>query len=44
MRRQTARANGLTGEEACTLTRYAGMSTHLHSIDLYGYNPDLDVS
>jgi arginase family enzyme len=35
--------NGLTGEEACTLTRYAGMSTHLHSMGLYGYNPDLDV-
>lgn len=35
--------NGLTGEEACMLTRYAGMSTHLYSMGLYGYNPDQDV-
>lgn len=35
--------NGLTGEEACMLTRYAGMSTHLYSMGLFGYNPDMDV-
>lgn len=35
--------NGLTGEEACMLTRYAGMSTHLNSFGLYGYNPDIDI-
>jgi arginase family enzyme len=34
--------NGLTGEEACTLTRFAGMSHRISSIGIYGYNPDLD--
>jgi formiminoglutamase len=36
--------NGLTGIEACTLTRYAGMSENLNSIAFYGYNPSDDVS
>jgi formiminoglutamase len=36
--------NGLTGVEACTLTRYAGMSENLNSIGFYGYNPSDDVS
>jgi formiminoglutamase len=36
--------NGLTGIEACTLTRYAGMSENLNSIGFYGYNPSDDVS
>jgi arginase family enzyme len=34
--------NGLTGEEACTLARYAGMSNKLSSFGFYGYQPDLD--
>jgi formiminoglutamase len=36
--------NGLTGIEACTLTRYAGMSENLNSIGFYGYNPSDDVN
>lgn len=35
--------NGLTGIEACTLTRFAGMSETLSSIGFYGYNPDEDI-
>ncbi len=35
--------NGLTGEDACILTRYAGMSSHLSTCGIYGYNPDLDT-
>ena len=35
--------NGLTGEEACILTRYAGMSNKLNSFGIYGYNPQDDV-
>ncbi|MEI2747685.1 MAG: formimidoylglutamase [Ferruginibacter sp.] len=35
--------NGLTGEEACILTRYAGMSSNLNSFGIYGYNPQQDV-
>jgi formiminoglutamase len=35
--------NGLTGIEACTLTRYAGMSENLNSIGFYGYKPSDDV-
>lgn len=34
--------NGFTGDEACMLTRYAGMSEHLTSLGIYGYDPDLD--
>ncbi|MES2704166.1 MAG: formimidoylglutamase [Bacteroidota bacterium] len=34
--------NGLTGEEACMLTRYAGMSEKLTSIGIYGYNEGND--
>ncbi len=34
--------NGLTGVEACTLTRYAGMSESLSSIGFYGYDADED--
>lgn len=30
--------NGLNGEEACLLTRYAGMSNNLSSFGIYGYN------
>jgi formiminoglutamase len=35
--------NGFTGEEACKLTRYAGMSTHLSSFGIYGYNHQADI-
>ncbi|HEX3024201.1 MAG TPA: formimidoylglutamase [Chitinophagaceae bacterium] len=34
--------NGFTGEEACTLMQYAGMSSNLSSIGIYGYAPELD--
>jgi formiminoglutamase len=34
--------NGFTGEEACTLLRYAGMSPNISSIGIYGYNPGRD--
>jgi formiminoglutamase len=34
--------NGFTGEEACSLSRYAGLSPTLTSLGIYGYNPDLD--
>lgn len=36
--------NGFTGEEACVLTRYAGMSNNMSSIGIYGYQPQLDVN
>ncbi|MGC4100254.1 formimidoylglutamase [Ferruginibacter sp.] len=35
--------NGFTGEEACMLTRYAGMSNNLSSFGIYGYLPQHDV-
>jgi arginase family enzyme len=35
----TISPNGLTGEEACALVRYAGMSPNVNSIGIYGYNP-----
>lgn len=35
--------NGFTGEEACILTRYAGMSSHVSSVGIYGYDPQQDV-
>lgn len=34
--------NGLSGEEACTLTRYAGMAENLSSLGIYGYNINED--
>ncbi len=36
--------NGFTGEEACVLARYAGMSNSLSSFGIYGYEPDKDVN
>ncbi|MES2430006.1 MAG: formimidoylglutamase [Bacteroidota bacterium] len=36
--------NGFTGEEACMLSRYAGMSNALNSFGIYGYNPQADVN
>lgn len=35
--------NGFTGEEACMLMQYAGMSQHMSSIGIYGYQPADDV-
>ncbi len=35
--------NGFTGEEACILTRYAGMSSSVTSFGIYGYQPQNDV-
>lgn len=35
--------NGLTGEETCQLTRYAGMSDKLSSFGIFGYNPAHDT-
>lgn len=34
--------NGFTGDEACMLTRYAGMSDNLSSFGIYGYKPEAD--
>ncbi len=34
--------NGLNGEEACLLLRYAGMSNTVTSIGIYGYNEQYD--
>ncbi len=34
--------NGFTGDEACVLTRFAGMSNKLTSLGLYGYEPRKD--
>lgn len=31
--------NGFTGDEACILTRYAGMSSELSSFGIFGYEP-----
>lgn len=36
--------NGFTGEEACVLARYAGMSSQLSSFGIYGYIPAEDVN
>ncbi len=35
--------NGFTGEEACMLTRYAGMSNNISSFGIYGYLPQQDT-
>ena len=35
--------NGFSGEEACTLLQYAGMSSTCSSIGIYGYIPEQDV-
>jgi formiminoglutamase len=34
--------NGLTGEEACCLMRYAGLSPNVNTIGVYGYTPERD--
>lgn len=37
-----ASPNGLFGDEACALARYAGMSDQLMSIGFYDFNPEMD--
>jgi arginase family enzyme len=36
--------NGLTGEEACQLMRYAGLSPNVNTIGIYGYMPEKDTN
>lgn len=38
----TLSPNGLTGEDACVLMQYAGMSSGVNSIGIYGYDPQKD--
>ncbi|WP_343667317.1 formimidoylglutamase [Chitinophaga sp.] len=38
----TLSPNGLAGDEACVLSRYAGMSARLSSFGIYGYRPERD--
>ncbi|TWW02342.1 formimidoylglutamase [Chitinophaga pinensis] len=38
----TLSPNGLGGDEACALARYAGMSGRLSSFGIYGYRPERD--
>ena len=35
----TLSPNGLEGEEACVLMRYAGMSPNINTVGIYGYDP-----
>lgn len=39
----TCSPNGFTGEEACTLARYAGMSSTISSFGIYGYDTSKDL-
>lgn len=39
----TVSPNGLTGEEACQLMRYAGLSPHVSTAGIYGYLANEDV-
>src|SRR5580704_11068638 len=34
--------NGFTGEEACALLRYAGLSPNVNTVGIYGYVPEKD--
>lgn len=36
-------SNGFTGEEACVITRYAGLSNNISTFGIYGYQPQADV-
>jgi len=38
----TISPNGFNGEEACTLSQYAGLSSNLSSFGIYGYEPEKD--
>jgi len=35
--------NGLDGEQACTLTKFAGMSHNISSLGIYGYSVENDI-
>jgi len=35
--------NGFTGEEMCTLTKFAGMNPQLNTIGIFGYQADQDI-
>ncbi|MBL7765870.1 MAG: arginase family protein [Chitinophagaceae bacterium] len=37
-----ASPNGFYGDEMCKITRFAGMSTHMKSLGIYGYQPEMD--
>jgi len=39
----TCSSNGFTGEEACAIARFAGMSTGVSSFGIYGYDSSKDV-
>jgi formiminoglutamase len=36
--------NGLTGEDACAIMRFAGLSPNINSIGIYGYIPENDIN
>ena len=36
--------NGFNGEEACRMTRYAGLSSKLSSLGVFEYNPHCDIN
>lgn len=40
----TISPNGLNGEEACVLMRYAGLSPSINTIGIYGFHPSKDVN
>jgi hypothetical protein len=40
----TQSPNGFTGEEACTLSRFAGLSNNVSTFGIYGYLPEQDVN
>jgi arginase family enzyme len=40
----TLSPNGLTGEEACSIMQFAGMSFNTKSIGIYGYEPEKDIN
>lgn len=41
---KNASPNGFNGEEACRMTRYAGLSYRLSSIGFFEYNPHYDIN
>ena len=41
---KNASPNGFNGEEACRMTRYAGLSYKLSSVGFFEYNPHYDIN
>ena len=41
---KNASPNGFNGEDACSMTRYAGLSYKLSSIGFFEYNPHYDIN